>query len=81
MAHVDGEMLQRARVYAEGMMDMNWKNIAERAAWTFVQGALSVVALEMLASGDVNALKAAAIGGVAALLSLVKTIAQEKLAA
>jgi len=62
---------------------MNWKNILERAAWTFLQGFLGVFSVGVIS--DLDALKAtgvAALGaGIAALLSFVKTVAQEKLAA
>lgn len=58
---------------------MDWKNIAERAAWTFVQAAAAylVAAGTDLLRGDVWA--GAALAGVAAILSLIKTIAQERL--
>lgn len=57
---------------------MDWKNILERAGWTFLQAGLAVVvAADAL---DITVWKAAAVAGVAAVLSLVKTIAQEKLA-
>ncbi len=59
---------------------MDWRNILTRAAWTFVQGALSVSVLDALASGSVDAIRVCAIAGLAAVLSLVKTIAQEQLA-
>lgn len=62
---------------------MDWKNILTRAAWTFVQAALSTfVAVEV--AFDVASIKAAlvasAVAGGAALLSFVKTVAAEQLA-
>jgi phosphoribosylformimino-5-aminoimidazole carboxamide ribonucleotide (ProFAR) isomerase len=60
---------------------MNWKNILERAAWTFVQAFLAVFGVS--AVSDLEALKSAAVAGVAAgvaaLLSFIKTVAQERL--
>lgn len=60
---------------------MNWSNVVERAVWTFVQGFLAVFTVSNIA--DVQALKAAGLagvtGGVAALLSFIKTVAQERL--
>lgn len=61
---------------------MNWYDILERAAWTFVQGALGAITVIPAVSdvGGWAALGAAALtGGVGALLSFLKTIAQEKL--
>lgn len=62
---------------------MNWKNILSRAAWTFVQAALTTfTAIEIVF--DVESIKAAliasAVAGGSALLSFIKTIAQEALA-
>jgi hypothetical protein len=48
------------------------RDLIERTVATFLQGALGSVALDVLASGDPDALRAAAIGGVAALLAVVK---------
>lgn len=56
---------------------MNWKNILTRAAWTFVQAAAS--ALVAAASFDLSVLEAAGLAGLAAVLSLLKTIATEQL--
>lgn len=52
-------------------------DIAERVAWTFIQGA----AATLLLSGFLNiaAWKAAAIGGVAACLSMLKGLAASRL--
>lgn len=55
------------------------RDLLERAGWTFVQTALAVV----LASGadfvNVSSLKAAAVAGLAAGLSVVKSYAKDKL--
>lgn len=58
---------------------MDWKNILERAAWTFVQAFTS--SLAAAAWLNIDALQAAAIAGGSALLSFLKTLAQERLAA
>jgi hypothetical protein len=61
---------------------MNWKNILSRAAWTFVQGALAAVVV-VPAVSDLEgwkALAAAAVaGGIAALVSFIKTTITETL--
>ena len=61
---------------------MNWHDILERAAWTFVQGAVGAVTAVPLVT-DVEGWSvlgvAAATGGVSAVLSLLKTVAQERL--
>lgn len=60
---------------------MNWRDIVERAAWTFVQGALGAITMVPLVT-DIKAWKAvgvaAAAGGMGALLSFLKTLAQER---
>lgn len=64
---------------------MNWNNILERAAWTFAQAFIGAFSIGVTgwAQGDWSALKTAAlsgaVAGAAALLSLIKTLAQEKL--
>lgn len=61
---------------------MNWHDIFERAAWTFIQGALGAITAVPLVT-DVQGLEAvgvaAATGGVGALVSGLKTVAQERL--
>jgi|TARA_B100000959_G_scaffold226220_1_gene240736 hypothetical protein len=51
-------------------------NMLERAAWTFVQAFLAVFVVSDLAS-----VKSAAVAGLAAALSIVKTFAQDKVSA
>ena len=61
-------------------VDWTWiKDAAERVAWTFLQGALATGSLEQLATGDLDAWRAAAVGGVAAVLSLLKAIAARRM--
>ena len=52
-----------------------WKDLGERAVWTFVQAALAVYTV----SGGKDALKAAGIAGLAAVLSMVKSLAAHKI--
>lgn len=56
---------------------MNWKNISERAAWTFAQGFVAV--LLVAPSLNLDALEAGALAGVMSVLSFAKTVIQEKL--
>lgn len=56
---------------------MDWKNILSRAGWTFGQAFLA--ALVGVETFDLTILKAAALAGVAALLSFAKTVAQNQL--
>ena len=51
-------------------------NMLERAAWTFVQAFLAVFVVSDLAS-----VKSAAVAGLAAALSIVRTFAQDKVSA
>jgi uncharacterized membrane protein YgaE (UPF0421/DUF939 family) len=53
---------------------MNWYNILERALWTFLQAFLAVFLI-----GDLGTLKPAIAAGLAAVLSMVKTIVQEQI--
>jgi hypothetical protein len=57
----------------------DWKDIAERAAWTFVQTFLSVILVVDLGGGlDLAILQQAATAGVAAALVLLKEVAKAK---
>jgi len=51
------------------------RDTIERVAWTFTQGALGTVAIESLAAGNPSAWTAALVGGIAAVLSLLKAVA------
>ena len=64
-------------------MSTTWaRDATERVAWTFAQAAIAAVGSEALAvafvGGDVDVLRAAGIGGLAAVLSLVKSIAAKR---
>jgi|TARA_B100000676_G_C18086579_1_gene855583 hypothetical protein len=52
----------------------NWANWCERSCWTAVQSFLAVFVV-----ADVSTLRSAAIAGVAAVISAVKTLAQERI--
>ena len=66
---------------------MNWRDITERAAWTAVQAGVASVPVSQVAAaisgGEIDALAQvglAALGAAsAALISFVKTLAQERL--
>jgi hypothetical protein len=61
---------------------MDWKNIGERAGWTFVQSAIGTVTVLPLLT-DIEGLAAvglaAATAGVSSVLSLLKTVATQRL--
>lgn len=59
---------------------INWKNVLARAAWTFFQGAIGTITILPYISdgtGWQNVANAALAGGVAALVSFMKTVGQE----
>lgn len=56
-------------------MNINWKNIAERALWTFVEGFL--ISLSLTSGMDGSEVKAALAAAAMAGLSAVKTLAVE----
>ena len=61
---------------------MNWYDILERAGWTFVQGALGAATVVPVVT-DIAGWEAfgvaAATGGISAVVSFLKTLAQERL--
>lgn len=59
-----------------------WRDAAERLAWTFLQGALAIITAQgfgWVELGDGDIWKAAAAGGMAAALSLLKSIIATRL--
>lgn len=56
---------------------MNWKNILERAAWTFVEGFLIALPVAFTEDMDAAAWKAVLIGAAMAGLSAMKTFILE----
>lgn len=51
-----------------------WKAAAERAVWTFAQSAIAVIGVGAVGFGDVNWLAVASVGGVAAVVSVLKSV-------
>lgn len=58
-------------------MMINWKDIAERAAWTFVEGFLVALPATFSVGMDGAAWKSALVGAAMAGLSALKTFAIE----
>ena len=56
------------------MKKINWKNVIERALWTFLQGFLSTLIITGFTKDE---LKATLIGGLAGGLSALKTVIVE----
>lgn len=59
------------------------RDAGERVAWTFVQASVAAVGSEALAvgiaDGDVSVIRAAGVGGLAAVLSAVKALAAKRI--
>lgn len=60
-------------------MKINWKDILERAAWTFVEGFLVALPLTFNAGMDSAAMKSALVGAAMAGLSALKTFVIESI--
>lgn len=62
---------------------MDWKNLMERAAWTFLEAFLvalpSTITMDVPAAGWVSALLAAACAGLSALKTLLVEVVQLRL--
>lgn len=56
------------------MKNINWRDLLERAAWTFVQGFIVSLSATISIGMDGAALKAAILGAGMAGLSAVKTL-------
>ena len=61
-------------------MNMNWKNIIERAAWTFLEGFLVALPATLSVDMDGAGWKALLVSACMAGLSAVKTMVLELLA-
>ncbi|MFO1534007.1 MAG: holin, partial [Thermoplasmatota archaeon] len=57
-----------------GISKMNWKAVAQRAAWNFAQAFLGVVVLAGTDFVHVGTLKAAGVAGAAAVFSFLKNV-------
>jgi len=51
-----------------------WKAAGERAVWTFAQSAIATIGVGSIGFGDVNWIAVASVGGVAAVISVLKSI-------
>lgn len=51
-----------------------WAAASERAIWTFAQSALATIGVGAVGFGDVNWIAVASVGGVAAVVSVLKSI-------
>lgn len=58
-------------------MNIDWKNVLERAAWTFVEGFLVALPATFSVGMDGAAWKSALVGAAMAGLSALKTFAVE----
>ncbi len=58
---------------------MDWQNVLERAAWTFAQSAIVFILASEADLLSANLWVGAALAGAAAALSVLKTVAQERL--
>jgi hypothetical protein len=58
---------------------MDWKDILERAGWTFVEATLGIVTVASIVDVDTATWKLAAASGLAAALSLLKSVAKQRL--
>lgn len=56
------------------MNKIDWKDVLDRAEWTFAQAAIAVVAAAGTSFVDVALWKSAAIAGGAAVISLLKNV-------
>lgn len=59
------------------MAKVDWKNVLERALWTFVEAVLVTFPMVELGSMDIEALKVAAFAAMIAGVSAVKTLILE----
>lgn len=59
---------------------MNLRDLAERAVWTFVQAFTALLIMAPVLELDVSTLKAAAVSGVSALVTLLSNVARARLA-
>lgn len=57
------------------MSNVNWQDVADRAAWTFGQSFLAVLVASGTGFVDGNVWKSAAVGGAAAVFSFLKNVA------
>lgn len=58
---------------------MNWENVLERATWTFAEAAIVFILANEAGLLSADAWVGAALAGAAAVLSMLKTVAKDRL--
>ena len=54
--------------------DIDWKDLGERCIATFLETFLALITAEAMTGGDQDLLRSAFVGGLASVLSLLKTV-------
>jgi len=54
--------------------DINWNDLGERCIATFLETFLAMITAEAMTGGDQDLLRSAFVGGLASVLSLLKTV-------
>ena len=54
--------------------EIDWKDLGERCIATFLETFLAMVTAEAMTGGDADLLRSAFVGGLASVLSLLKTV-------
>ena len=54
--------------------EIDWKDLGERCVATFLETFLAMVTAEAMTGGDADLLRSAFVGGLASVLSLLKTV-------
>ena len=54
--------------------EIDWKDLGERCIATFLETFLAMITAEAMTCGDADLLRSAFVGGLASVLSLLKTV-------
>jgi hypothetical protein len=54
--------------------EIDWKDLGERCIATFLETFLAMITAEAMTGGDADLLRSAFVGGLASVLSLLKTV-------
>jgi len=54
--------------------EIDWKDLGERCVATFLETFLAMITAEAMTGGDADLLRSAFVGGLASVLSLLKTV-------